>query len=560
MKNIYLIILLTIFNSCSKDEEAACSKAENKDECVSRGADIDERTASLNLEFFDSYYYNYNTAEWVEVKSSDLNGGLIGSSLPIFSNFLGLSSDLAVDKILNAKEQYQNPTIFSPDTFSVIPYIEAKFEGTNTEIVYEYKKRDLEGNQSPSYIGKFKVKNGRALLPFVNEMFGGNLYSNNEIVGKKYIHSLTIKAQSLQGQGARTVQLEFESTLELPLIDFYVDFSDNMDNFNLNNRFNYYYKGSDGLPNQDFSFLSLKERDEPEAVQTDIRVLFKERPVIKIKQDIFSENPLNISKFKNEGKAELIRGFEFYQKRVELDSFDDFKMKVYLNNTIQTLVGGREFIVTGLPAGTRWDLDFVIDFSPNAAYVGNGLPLITPYKPTCNTELNKPFYPLQAEQEKKDFEALEGYYSHCHYDTGDTVKFTKNQLLASGIDKKDTFFQYFNYMPMDETKNEIGHFDGIRKITFSLEGCMRVYAKTPTSSTWELKTQNNVSCADENDPDSDGWVYFNAEKTYTMTQLIDLYGSTPGLTPLIQSMGSKSFLSTPHFDFNGVRNNTNHIY
>ena len=305
----------------------------------------------------------------------------------------------------------------------------------------------------------------------------------------------------------------------------------------------------------------LPERLSAESVPVDIKILFKERPKIEIEQEVFFEMPIDIDTLKTTGEVNVVRGEAFYVQKVVLDSDSDFKMKVRMNNQVQNLTDGREFVVEDLPAGTPWDVEFFVNFEQNPAFTDpQGQALITPYKPTCMEITGGTYLPLGEANERIIAQNNEGFLSTCHPQVNQKVFLSKAQLATTNLDLTDTFYDFFNYVPQNDLLNQTGHFNGIRTIKFKLEGCMRVFVKTPTSSTFELKSESNDACIEEGEQNADGWVYFNAERTYTINDHIDEYEGIPGLRALIQSFGSKPILRTPHFKFNGLVNNTDHLY
>lgn len=552
--------LLTI-SACSKSE-SKCSKAENVDssECIKKISDIDTRPISLELSFIESHYYDSLTKTWISFSPDNLNGGVVGSSVVVYSSFLNLSVDEAIDKIEDAKDQKLNSSSYLPRDFNIIPYLEVKYE-KGVEYVYNYQKKDLNGNPVASVTGKMIVKNNRVLLPFINAMFQNQFYAQNEQIGKRYIHSISISIQNANQQGTNPKRVEFESNLLAPVVDFFVDFSPESEDFNLAKRWSYYFSGTDGVPNENFHFFTLRENDQPEAVGVSLRFLFKQRPKLEVQQEIFFESPINIDKYKTTNVVEVVRAESFYVNTVNLDSNNHFRMKVRVNGVEQNLVDGREILINNFPANTPWDLDFFYDFRPNSAYSNaQGIPLITPLKPTCQEITGSVFNPLQAEANKRTAAQQGGFLAVCHPETNAQLLIPANQLATTPYSLNDVYYGFFNYIPLDQLKDIAGHFNGIRSIKLKLEGCVRVYVKTPTDTQFQLKSVTSTACVEEGEVDSEGWVYFSAEKTYTINDLINNYDGVPGLRQIIQSFGSKPIRRTPDFKFNGLINDLNHVY
>lgn len=563
MKKIILILTAVLFlSNCSKNEDP-CSSADNIDnsQCQKNITTISTRQAALNVDFEDSFFFDDNLDDWQTVSKDSLTTGLIGNTVPIYSAFLNLTKESATDKIIEAKEQKENPANFGKAEFNRIPYIEVKYE-SGVSYQYQYNKKDLNGQVIATVTGSLMVRDNRAFLPLINAMFNNQFFSSTEPIGTRYIHSISITAQTSSVQGTKVSRVEFEAVLETNNTDFKVSFLTDINNYTLNNRFDYYYNNVDGVANNNFNFVSLVQKGNPEAVPVDLKILFKERPKIEMTQELFFENPFGLDNFKLTKKdLQEVRGESFYVKKSILTSDQHFKLKVKMLNTVQNLTDGREIVLTNFPANTPWNVDFVLDFAQNSVYSDtSGKPLIYPLKPTCVSELNQDFLPLEDKNNKLTMIQGEGFYATCHPVTDKTLALTKSQLVSNTLPLTDTHYKFFNYAPLDSTKGETGFFHGIRSVKFKIEGCVRVFVKTPTSSTFELISDSYNQCKTQGDPNSDGWIYFQAEKTFLISDYINDYEGIPGLKSLIQSMGSRPLKSTSQFFFNNLLNNLNHIY
>jgi hypothetical protein len=559
--------MLIALGACSQssDDESPCSSATNVDDakCTKNIGDIDGQQVNLALNFVDTTFYSPIEKEWKDITADNLRGGIFGQVIPAYSSFLNLTKNAAINIIKESMNQKDNPTSFLEENFSTIPFIEVE-ANANTNYIYRYKKKELNGQDVASFTGTMEVFENRAFLPLINAMFQGQFYSVNDEVGKRYLHEISISAESADIQGQTPVVIEFESYLQTPVTDFFIDYSDDITDFSLQDRFNFYFDGDDNVPNQNFSFFTLREDDQPEATQSDLRILFKNRPKIVIEQELFFENPIDLDRFKEKGEVSIVRGQNYYVKTVSLDTDTDFNLKIRMNNSLQNLTDGRTFEINNLPAGTPWDLEFIMDLTQNALYNNpQGISLITPYKPTCQEITGIPFAPLAAEAEKETANNSEGFLSICHPQTNQKLFLSKQDKLTTQFDTTDTFFSYFNYIPEDSLRNITGHFNGIRTVTFKMEGCMRVYSRSSGGSgNYELVSKKAEACLDANEQSQGltGWVYFNAQKTFTINQYLNQYGGTAGLSTLIQSFGNKPVRRTPYFKFNGLTENLEHIY
>ena len=551
-------ILLT---SCSKSEDK-CSNASNVNdpECQKSIPDITDRPLTLDIAFKDSNFYDQNSQSWNTIKKINLDGGVMGQTLPIYSNFLNISMEAALAKIILANDQFARQSAYPKVDYSRIPYIEVAYE-EGVDYIYAYVKRDLNNNIIFETTGQMQVINGRAILPFVNASFSNQFYSSDTQIGSRFIHSIAIAAQSKNKKGTKTANIEFETTLQIPNTTFFVEYADDVKNYTLKNRWNYYYNQIDTVANEQFKFLTLKEiKDISEQIPLDLKVVFQEPPQLKIQQENFFEMPLDLDALKANSKVVPQRGYSFYVQKGEFNSTSDFKMKIRMNNQFVALQSQREFEVLNLPPGTPWNMEFFYDFTQSPAYNGgNGKPLLTPMKPICNEIANTEFSPLQESQSRQTAIQNGSFISICHPKTNGKLIIPADQVATTTYDLSDTWYDYFSYYPFDDFKKEIGHLFGLRRVTFIFEGCLRVYVRQPGTSNWELKSQSSAACEQEGETGG-GWVYFYAEKQATVFDNLADFEGVSGLKSLMQFFGSRPVRQTPNFYFNGDLNNNRHIY
>lgn len=565
MKNtLYLLpLLFLLFVAGCAEESDPCSKASNKDkpECAKNVADIDDRPLSLEIKFKDSFYYDGNSQSWQTIKKENLEGGLFGNTVFIYSNFLNIAQEAAMTRISIASDQFARPTVYPRVEYNRIPYIEVEYE-PGVDYIYSYVKKDLNNNIVYEKTGQMPVYQNRAILPLINASFDNQFYASATQIGSRFIHSIAIAAQSKTSRGTRTQNIEFETTLQIPNTDFFIEYSDQVKDFTLMNRWSSYFKNNDFVPNDQFKFITLKElKDISEQIPLDIRVVFQEPPKLKMQQEVFFEMPLDLDALKATNKVTAQRGYAFYTQRHEFDSDRDFKMKIRMNNQFVSLASQREFEILNLPAGTPWDIEMFYDFSQNPLFP-SGKPLLTPLRPACNEIAGTGFAPIQEKLDKETAIRNGGYISHCHPQTNNKVIIPADQIAVTNLDLTDTFYDFFSYDPFDSFKKEIGHFFGVRRVSFIAEGCVRVFVRQPGTFSWELKSQGNVNCSQEseNPEDNNGWVYFYAERQVTIFDYINNYDGIAGLRSLIQFFGSRPVRQTPNFYFNGDTNDPRHIY
>jgi hypothetical protein len=571
IKGLLLSLLLVTIVGCngggggsseSDDTSDAnpCSLVENLNnpECKKDIPNIEESLSEVKLEFKDSVFYYDREKSFVTLSKNSLSVGQVNvNSLPVLSEFLNITKDDAAVIVANALDQSEKPESYTLSEYSRIPYLEVAYEpGVNYN--YQYIKRDLEGNPQVTTTGSFIVKNNRAYLPLVNDMFGGNFYSENENVGDIFNHELKIIAEGNGKTSESAINLSFKSALEFPETEYTVSYSDEVKDLELANRFNFYYKDADGSNNTNAPFFTLKEEGEPEVRPVDLEIIFKEIPRLELRQEVFFENPINITAVQSGSSRfeEVVsRGSEFYVKNVNLDSVNHFNMKVNINgNEVSFEEDERTLKVSSFPAGANWDIAFSYNFIANTKFT-NSLGLITPLKPTCLIENGGGiFTPLSSAIQKKNIFDGEGFYSECHPVTNKKESLTKEEIADSTIEKTDAFFDFFNYIPLNQAKQEVGHFNGIKRVTFYMEGCFKVKV-FDGESTREV-SKSSVECEDPNNED-EKWTYFKASKTMDIS---DGVYSAPGISALIEALNKANSSVTSQYKFNGVLNDTNHIY
>lgn len=563
MKKLIILCLLLGLGavSCSDSDDNPCSSSANIDDpnCNRDIPDITDRPITLGIKFKDSHFYNQNTRAWETITGQTLDGGIMNITLPIYSNFLNMSESNVVQKIRLAKDQFERPTFYNSADFSTIPYIEVEAED-GVDYLYSYTKRDLNNNIIFERTGQMLKVEGRALLPFVNTMFGNQFYTSGISAGTKYKHSIAIAAQSQSDIGTRTPTIDFETVLQIPNTTFYVDYSSDVNNFNLKDRFQYYYKNNtDFVPNDLFKFLTLKELKEvPEQVPLDVTVVFQTPPKLVIEQEVFFEMPFDLEQLKTNNVVVPQRGYAFYNQRGTFTSDLDFNMKIRAGGQFVVLNAQREFEMLNIPGGTPWDMEFFYDFTQNTNYnSGDGKGLITPLKPECNNIPNTAFSPLLEKEQKTTAIANGGFIATCHPQTNTKLIIPANQMGSTPYSLSDTWYDFFSYIPLDQAKKEAGHLYGIRSVRFKFEGCVRVYARQVGDTNYELKTDGNALCGESLE---NGWVYFSAEKTATIFDHVNEYDGVPGLKQIIQFFGSSPLRQIPHFEFNRDLNNNRHIY
>lgn len=560
-----LMLSLGLAFGCTKNTPP-CSTPEdiNKPECVSQIPDINSTPATLSINFKDSFYFDQNSKSWQTIQRNRLIGGTTGLTLQIYSNFLNSTLDSALSKATIAAEQKQNPANFSEANFNTIPYIELVPED-GAEYLFDYVKKDLNNNVIFEKIGKVPLINGKPILPLINVIFDNQFYPVDSSVGSRYIHSINFAAQSRTKKGSTSGNIDFETSFQIPPTDFTIAYSSLISEFKLKTRWKNYFKDRDFVANTEFPFFTLKEiKDKPEQIPLDVKFIFQKTPTLRMEQEIFFELPLDYDTFVSSGEIIPLRGSRFYSKKVTLDSVSDFKMSAKINSRVVPLVSQKEYEYLSLPAGTPWELTFNYDFTQNQGYPSsvNGLGLLTPLRPICNELAKKSFGPIKEQNERDAAIANNGFISICHPNLNKKVSIAPNAV--STVSLLDSWFDFFSYIPYNPFKKELGHFYGIKNVKFISEGCVRVLTREVGTTSYIIKSKGSPQCADPTVTGTNvdnGWVYFYAEKVFTVFDDLPSYESVDGLKPLIQTFSSKPTITDyDNFWFNGYKNDIRHIY
>lgn len=559
-------------SGCTKkaDSTAPCSDASNVNhsECQKQITTVGGNSAPLGISFSDSYFYDQNTEIWQTIKATNLAGGIAGITIPIYANFLNMTDTNALELVASARTQFNNQAAYNPSDYNIVPYIELVPQ-SGAQFIYSYKKKDSAGNTIYEKIGTVPTKDGRPILPLINSYFDNQLYDTNAIVGTVFSHTLSFNLQVKGSASPQIYTIVFDTVFQIPNADFRIAYSTQMQNLTLANRFSSFFKVNDYVANNNVPFFTLKDKNtSPDQVPLDLKIVFKDPPTLTINEEVFFEMPFEYDTFQNTGKVVASRGYQYYFQPVQLDSTNDFKMKIFMNGSSMTANSAVEYQKLNLPSGTPWDIDFIYDFTQNQAYGPlNGDPfghgLIYPFKPVCNEIANTSFAPLAEAAAKQTAINSGGYYSICHPTENKKIIINSNQMSPQPpYDLSDTFYGYFSYVPYNPSRNELGHLFGIKVIKFSMQGCMRVYAKQTTDTNWQIKSKSSANCG-INPQDSQGWVYFYAEKQATVFDNLDQFNAVPNLKSILQSFSTRALLRTPNFYFNNELLNGNsvrHLY
>src|SRR5690606_37840080 len=125
--------------------------------------------------------------------------------------------------------------------------------------------------------GSFVVDGDVAYLPFINEMFGGMFFPTDSTEpSSNFTYKIRIVAQSTSKKQSDVHTISFDATLVVPNKDFSIVYSDAMRNITLDNRWNHFYSGADGIPNTDLMLATMYDRSGvAESIPLDLKIVFK---------------------------------------------------------------------------------------------------------------------------------------------------------------------------------------------------------------------------------------------------------------------------------------------
>ena len=550
-----LIASVAFLSACSPKKEE-CTTGSTKPECQV-GTDLGVDAGLLQVQFADSYFYDLNTDSWSTVKASELNAGVIDTTVAVYSSYLNLGLTEALNSAQAAKGQKEA----SLNQKNQVPYIEfAAKDGVR--YLYRYQKQTLSGTTLVDEQGIVPIAGARAILPLVNAAFNNQYFTSESTVGSRFKNIVSITAENNKRAGP-VYQVQFQSMFAVQSIDFLVNYSQEMQSYSLPTRWKYYNNASNTGNNTNLPFFTLEDRKSiPTSVPVDARVLFKAAPKLQLKQEIFFELPFQGDLFKVSGTVVPDRGHRFYISAIPLSSERDFGMRVSLGGEPLTQ-NSLSFEKFNFPIGRKFDINFAYDFTPNVRYgaqAGGGDPfqkgLLYPLRPVCYEIKDQVYQPWIKEPPRNAARAQGRYYAICDLDETKEVS-----LGTSSQERMDTWYDFFSYAPYRADKNELGHFYGLKSVTFVMEACVKIQVKAAGDTAWQTKTQGGSNCGDANSDTS--WTQVYAEKTFTIFDYVNSYKSVKDLTSIIERFKSSSTEPYPTMKFNNEMLNGDsirHVY
>lgn len=525
-----LLFVLPFFLLACDKKQTTCTAASTDPQC-NTGGNPGADDSLLQITFEPTYHFDLGTNTWTTLSADQLKQGIITSPIYVYSSYINLSLNEALNSVIAAKDQ-QGQTNTNANQ---VPYIEFDAKSGVTYL-YRYQKYDLSGTLLSDVQGTVPVQGSRALLPLTNASFNQKYYSSTDPLGQRYKNVISLTAQTSVKTGA-IYQIQFQSIYSSQNVDFDLVFSDAMNSFSLENRWQFYKNQALTGPNTNLSFFTLKDKKNSATLSlTDVRVLFKSAPKLQIKEEVFFELPFQADLFKLSGTVVPDRGNKFYVAPVALDSNRDFKMNVFLGGELLSQ-DSKAFQKLSFPIGKKYDIGFSFDLTENTTYGAlsgdpNTKRLLYPLKPVCWELKNETYEPWVVEPLKAQALASNNYYAVCDLDETKTVG-----PIPPDLTKMDTWFGFFSYAPQRLEKNELGHLFGLRSVSFVIEACIRLQVKAPGTSTWTTTTVGAQNCGGI---DSELWTPVFIEKTFTIYDNIASYKNTLNLSSILERFKSSA--------------------
>nr|BFD64851.1 hypothetical protein BdHM001_35320 [Bdellovibrio sp. HM001] len=552
--HLILVLAAVFYAGCTQTEDPCADIANSGSSACKTGSGVNVDASQLAIEFAEASFYDQNEDKW---KSVRVSGNKVEDTIPLYANAASSAPAEALKSVIDAE------ALKASGGKNIVPYIKIMAK-PEVRYAFQYRKIDSEGNELHKQIGEAIKSGDYAYIPFINEMFNQKLLTPGAGIGTTYKNIFTITG-SLGGKNGMAKQVEVLTTVTVPNIDYQVTFASDVLGYNLKNRWLKYKKDQTGTqPNDDFKFVTLVDRasGSGEVSDYDVQIIFKDDLKIELEQELFVEMPINFDLFKLTQTIVPARGHSFYTTKITLDSYNDFKHKVYLDNVLLDQ-NGKVFSRALFPGGKNFNITLSLDFTPNTRYVAqdpNIKGLHYPLKPHCLLEENKAWAPWQKEPLIDQNASSGKLLAICHPDLGHEVLIDpSNNPLNRSLE--DTWFRVFSYDKYDAAKNYLGSFYGIRSVKFKVSGCFKVQIKDPNTSTWSNRTNGGSNCGDSSATNE--WAPFTAEKTFTVFDHAAEYENVTGLKTLIDALKAATTIQDNNMEINNERlsgNTIRHIY
>lgn len=546
--------------SCTKDSGLCADATTSTDSNCKVTQDLGINDSLLQIEFQESRFFDQNSGQWVTVAKNEFEAAKVENAVPLYTNSVTTATADAITSASSADSQFNAGSSVK----NTIPYIKLKANAGVTYL-FRYRKYDMNGAIKYDKMGTATVKGDYAYIPLVNSFFDNQLYTTGTSVGTSYKNLFTITAQSATKTGlAKEVSIVTTATVQNT--DYLLTFANDVTNFTLDKRWLLYRKAPNyTAPNDNFGFVVLKDRlGTTEMTDLDVRVVFKDDLKVEMEQMLFEEMPIQLENFKTTGKVVRNRGYSFYTNTITLNSIDDFKHKLYLDDVMLAPDSKKVYQALSFPAGKKFDISLNLDLTTASSYTAdpNSKGLQYPLKPVCQLIKGQSYIPWVDEPARDAAKAgtPSRFQAICHLDTNGKVTIDPANN-PSGLALTDTWFNFFSYAPDQPDKDRLGHLFGIRHVKFKVSGCYKVQVKATGAAAWSNRTVGATDCGDNSS--TKDWAAFSTEKTFTIFDNLSQYDSTLGLRSLLETFRSSSLIYKPDLLWNNERlngNNIRHVY
>lgn len=560
IKNILTTLLLAFaLSSCNQSGgEKKCSTADNCGEGSSGG----KTNIKDTITFLPSYFFDKAQNRWRTISVEELNGGGMGANLPIYSDFVNIPKLESMGYLTLASSQFQSPNSYSQSMHNRIPHIRIVARPDSTYI-YSFQKLNLAGVEVAGKTGSLIIENGVAYLPFINDMFGGLFFPTSSTQpSSNFTYKLKLVAQSSIKKQSDVHTISFDATLVVPNKDFSLNYSEEMRNISLENRWHYFYDSVDGVPRTNLPLATMSDSTgTAESIPLDLKVIFKTKPILEMSYTIFNEFPLTVPDALIHTYVHVLRGNTFHEKTYTLTSERDFGINIKLNDTPVTLSpSGLEVELRDLPAGEVWSISFGYNLTQNFNYV-SGKQLLKPLRSHCGFIKRESFNPIQERTISNNYKNIGGMLSVCHPDDFTRKVLTAEDISTNAVPATDSWFWSFSYAPQFTiadfsryVRQRAGHFYGVKNVQFRISGCMKILAREAfpgpvNPNVYEIKNNESAECS--TGPGDSGWMRYDISKTISIFDNTAQYSTVPGLREILDTYRNAVPKNTSNFRFNG---------
>lgn len=549
------------------------------------------------VEFEDSYHYVVNTSagDWVKIDKAHLESGVIPVTIKVPSELITTTKTNAYSSIVNATSQFIGSIEGNSTSFNKIPYYSLKKQEGVDRYVFSYKRYTTNSTGGiktikAQYNGEFDNIGDHAFLPLIQEKFGNklvDLISQEDTLA--YTHSISVTAISSNKLPSTIKTFTFKLNLQVVVkgiltvpvssinaVKLTTDVEGPYKFDFLKDRWkNYYSKDlngniTEGSANQSFEIAQITN-GQPLLTQptaTDIRFVFKSTPVLKMRQELFVDETVDLDAYKLD-QTILTRRNVFKTRTIELNSTDHFRAAFKINGVTET-IADKVLVHNNIPANSNWNLTLAYDFRQGAVYSSSN-PLLNPLRSECDITRNRRFLPVSDATKKVNAKNASGFYATCHPDTNETLLYNQSQMVDPAFILEDTWNEYFSYRPNKVINTngvrieDAGNFYGIKSVKFYASGCLKFYIKEHSDFTSYGEASNFSSaeaaakCGDE-----PGWSYFEFEVTDDIrdhTGVDQLNNPLTGhphrenlIPAILDYLPNYMNITRPDFMFNGTTN------